>query len=328
MHIPDGYLGPRTCVLFYAVMLPVWYKALKTAEKTLEARHLPLVAFSSAFVFVIMMFNFPVPGGTTGHIAGGALVSIVVGPWVGVLAVSIALFLQAAIFADGGITTYGVNCFNMAFLMSFSGYYVFRILDRGQTNSRCNSQGNSRARRVALFVAGYVAVNIAALSTALILGIQPILEHDPGGRALYAPYPLQVTLPAMLIPHILFFGPLEGLSTAFVASYLFKTKGEDLSREKTFVSPMWVFLLVLITLTPLGLIASGKPWGEWAGREFSGFIGYVPAGMQRLGGLWAGLLPDYGMEGVPRSMGYILSAFSGSAAMVFVIYLVGRLWRR
>lgn len=327
MHIPDGYLGPKTLVFFYALMLPVWYLASRGAKRALDARQLPLVAFSSAFVFVIMMFNFPVPGGTTGHIVGGALTSIALGPWVGVLSMSLALFLQAIVFADGGVTAYGANSFNMAFLMSFSGYYTFRVLNRAEEGEKF--------RWAASFFAGYVAVNMAALSTALILGCQPLLEHDVGGRPLYAPYPLSVTLPAMLIPHLLFFGPVEGLVTALVFSHLFKTNREILSSERPGISPLWVVLIALAALAPLGLIASAEVWGEWPGSEFTRLIGYVPEGMLGFENLWGGLLRDYGIDGINPSIGYIISAFLGSALAVFSIYVIiyvriyirGRRWR-
>ncbi|MBI5886074.1 MAG: energy-coupling factor ABC transporter permease, partial [Deltaproteobacteria bacterium] len=123
MHIPDGYLSPKTCVLFYAAMAPVWYLASKKVETAVGAARLPLLALGAAFTFVIMMFNIPVPGGSTGHMTGGVIVAVVLGPWAGVVAMTLTVALQAFLFGDGGVTAIGANAFNMAFVMPFAGYY-------------------------------------------------------------------------------------------------------------------------------------------------------------------------------------------------------------
>ena len=81
MHIPDGYLGPITCIAGFAAMVPVWAIASRTVKRTLSARQVPLLAIGAAFSFIIMMFNIPIPGGTTGHAVGGVLVAILLGPW-------------------------------------------------------------------------------------------------------------------------------------------------------------------------------------------------------------------------------------------------------
>src|SRR5262245_57917516 len=104
MHIPDGYLSPQTYLPLLGIMLPLWAKASRVMKTTLRARHVPLFAMSAAFCFVIMMFNVPVPGGTTGHATGAALVAILLGPWAAVLSVSVALIIQALLFGDGGLT--------------------------------------------------------------------------------------------------------------------------------------------------------------------------------------------------------------------------------
>src|SRR3972149_7056110 len=229
MHIPDGYLGPKTCGFFYASMLFVWYAALRHVEKKVGIRQLPLVAFASASVFVIMMFNFPIPGGSAGHIVGGAVASCALGPWAGVMAMSTALFMQAILFGDGGI---------MAFAMSFSGYYIFRFLSNSMAGGA--GMGGSKKIWLAAFFAGYVSINIAALLTALELGVQPLIEHDMAGMPLYAPYPLSITLPAMVVPHLLFFGPVEGFSTAIIVSYLVRKNEQFLIEpKKSKISPLW-----------------------------------------------------------------------------------------
>jgi cobalt/nickel transport system permease protein len=128
MHIPDGYLGPYTYIAFWIIMIPIWYYAGKKLSTELKSRQVPLLALSAAFSFVIMMFNIPIPGGSTGHAVGGAIVGIVLGPWAAVIAISVALVLQALMFGDGGITAIAANCFNMGVIIPFIGYYVYKLV--------------------------------------------------------------------------------------------------------------------------------------------------------------------------------------------------------
>src|SRR5208283_2801136 len=108
-------------------MVPLWLMASRIVKKTLKAKQVPLLAIGAAFSFVIMMFNVPIPGGSTGHAVGGVLVAILLGPWAACIAITVALVVQALLFGDGGITTIGANCFNMAFLMPFAGYYTYKL---------------------------------------------------------------------------------------------------------------------------------------------------------------------------------------------------------
>src|SRR3989339_669235 len=128
MHIPDGYLGPTTCGFFYVIMLPIWIAASKIVKRTLKIKQVPMLAIGAAFSFVFMMFNIPIPGGSTGHAVGGVLVAILLGPWAASIAITVALVVQALLFGDGGITAIGANCFNMAFVLVFTGYYAYRII--------------------------------------------------------------------------------------------------------------------------------------------------------------------------------------------------------
>ena len=322
MHIPDGYLSPKTCVAFYAAMVPVWFIASRRVEAGLKVKELPLLALGSSFAFVIMMFNFPVPGGTSAHMVGSTIVAAVLGPWASVVALSITLALQAFLFGDGGITTLGANCFNMAFLMSFSGYYIRKALSAG---------GASAPRSFAASaLAAYAAVNIAALAVALELGVQPVIAHSAEGAPLYAPYSLGVTVPAMMIPHLVFSGPVEALGTALVLSYVLKTGGA-LHEEKGGVGHLWALLAFLVALVPLGLLFSGTPWGEWSRDEVSRLTGFVPEGMRRMPE-WKGVFPGYAAPwaqgGIRGGVFYVGSALGASAIIVFLIYLWGKVWRR
>jgi cobalt/nickel transport system permease protein len=206
MHIPDGYLGPATCGLFYAIMLPVWVMASKAVKKSLNAKQVPFLAIGAAFSFVIMMFNIPIPGGSTGHAVGAVLVAILLGPWAACIAITVALVIQALLFGDGGILAIGANCFNMAFVMVFTGYYTYKLIS-------CRAAIGSNRRVIAAGIAGYIGINAAAFFTGLEFGLQP-----PG----YSPYGLNVTLPAMLGEHLLVFGWIEAAITGLVIKYLQK----------------------------------------------------------------------------------------------------------
>ncbi len=225
MHIPDGYLGPTTCGFFYLVMLPIWTIASKIVKKTLRAKQVPMLAIGAAFSFMIMMFNVPIPGGTTGHAVGGVLVAILLGPWAASIAITVALVVQALLFGDGGITAIGANCFNMAFVLPFTGYYIYKAIS-------FNAPIDSNRRVIAAGIAGYIALNLAAGLTGFEFGIQPLLHKTATGQALYCPYGLNVALPAMLGEHLLVFGWVEAIVTALVIKYLQKQSPELLEEGR------------------------------------------------------------------------------------------------
>jgi cobalt/nickel transport system permease protein len=218
MHIPDGYLSPQTYVPFYVVFFSVMAVALRKVKKKLTARLVPYLGMSAAFTFLIMMFNIPVPGGTTGHAVGSALIALLFGPWIAVVSVSIALIIQAFVFGDGGITAIGANCFNMAIAMPFIAYACFRLI-----------QGNSvsvKRMNIAAFLAGYLSLCLTSIITAIEFGLQPILATTSDGTPLYAPYPLKIAIPAMAIEHFLFFGIVEGFLTALLFRYFYNHNKE------------------------------------------------------------------------------------------------------
>ncbi len=215
MHIPDGYLSPATCGVFGAVMIPIWATASKAVQKTLSVRQVPYLAIGAAFSFVIMMFNVPIPGGSSGHAVGGVLVAILLGPWAACIAITVALVIQALLFGDGGITAIGANCFNMAFVLPFVGYYVYKLISSGSPS------GSSR-RVIAAGAGAYFGICAAALCAGIEFGIQPLLYHTANGQALYSPYGLKVAIPAMVAVHLLVFGWVEVIVTALVVKYLQK----------------------------------------------------------------------------------------------------------
>ncbi len=213
MHIPDGYLSPETCGAFGVAMVPMWTTAGRRVRKVVKNRYVPLVAIGAAYSFLVMMFNVPIPDGTTAHAVGGVLIAVVLGPWAAVIAVSIALLIQALFFGDGGVLAYGANAFNMALVMPMVGYGVYWALTR-------NVSLTSPRRPFAAGLGAYIGLNLAALCAAIEFGVQPALFHSANGTPLYAPFHLAQTIPAMLLAHLTVAGIVELALTAGVVAYL------------------------------------------------------------------------------------------------------------
>ena len=225
MHIPDGYLSPETAAVMYAASVPFWYVASRKVKEALTSKMVPLLSIFAAFSFTIMMFNVPVPGGTTAHAVGGTLMAIVLGPWTAVIGVSVALAIQAIFFGDGGITAFGANAFNMAIVLPIVGYWVYRLISAGVP-------ANSPRRVWAAVIGSYLGITVAALMVGIELGIQPIFWTLPNGQALYAPYPLTQTIPAMLLAHALGASLVEALVTGLGVAYLQRTRPELLADKQ------------------------------------------------------------------------------------------------
>jgi cobalt/nickel transport system permease protein len=353
MHIPDGYLSPATCAALYAGSAPFWYVALKRTKRLLSSQMLPLISVFAAASFIVMMFNLPLPGGTTGHAVGMAVAAIVLGPWSAILAISIALIIQAVFFGDGGITAIGANCFNMAIIGSLSAYGIYRLVAG-------RSAIESRRRVVAAALAGYFSINLAALAAAIEFGIQPLLYRDATGAPLYAPYPLQIAIPAMMIGHLTIAGLAEMVITAGVVSYFQRAEpsllratapgapsvagNQEKPRGWRATRPLWAALAVLLVLTPLGILAVGSAWGEWAPEDFANpaarqqmtaASGQVappvapPAGLRRLASFWTAPMPRYAPPLLKSpALGYALSAMAGTGLILVVFLLAGLTQKR
>ncbi len=216
MHIPDGYLGPITWIALWIVMIPLWIIASRKLKKDLKTKNVPLLAMGAAFSFVIMMFNVPIFGGSTGHAVGGTLIAIVLGPWAALIAVSVALIIQALFFGDGGITAIAANCFNMGVVLPFVGYYIYRLIS-------VNADINSSRHWIGAGIGSYIGLNVAAIFTGFEFGIQTILYPAVNGKFQYFMYPLNVSVPAMAFEHLLVFGFVEAIVTLMVVRYLQQT---------------------------------------------------------------------------------------------------------
>ena len=317
MHIPDNYLSPSTCAVVTAAAIPVWTHSVRKIKLEITREKMPLLGVAAAFSFVAMMFNIPMPGGTTGHAVGGTLIALMLGPEAACISVTIALLIQALLFGDGGILAFGANCFNMAFILPYVGYYAYRLIVRLLHADRIDAPATGKM--VAAGIGSYLGINAAALAAAIEFGIQPALFHTAAGVPLYCPYGLSVSIPAMMIGHLTIFGAAEVIFTVALYAFISKTSPAmlrdstpaDITRKSS--TPVYVLLALLIVATPLGLIASGTAWGEWD-------ISEIPTMTESFS--WNSLFPDYSMAGIPDVVGYILSAVIGVLLSIIIFRLI------
>ncbi len=299
-------------------MLPLWARASTRLRRELRLRQAPLLALGAAFSFIIMLFNIPIPGGASGHAVGAVLIAILLGPWAALIAVSLALVIQALLFGDGGITTFAANCMNIALIMPFVGWGVYRLLAGG-------ALPGSKRQIIAGAVAGYVGLNAAALATAVMLGIQPLIAHDAAGRALFNPFGLHITVPVMMLEHLLVFGFLEAVVTGLALGYLSRTDPSLVVSRR--VSPGWSVAAfgVLLVLGTAGWwlsahLPAGSAWGEWDASELPaqmakyGLPAYLPHELARWQAWWKAPLPDYALPvGGKTELAYLLAVILGAS---------------
>ena len=264
------------------------------------------------------MLNVPLPGGTTGHAVGSVLSAIVLGPWLSILATSIALVIQALFFGDGGILTLGANIFNMAIVMSLVGYGMFLLLKK--------LFPNPKSYPFLAGISGYIAINTAALLAGVELGLQPLLFKSAAGQALYFPYPLRVSVPAMMIGHLTIAGLAEALITSFAYLWLERQHPQllhDKISDSAAVSwrSFFVVCTTLIFIVPLGLLAPGTAWGEWGREELAHLgLGYVPQGFDKWSNIINSPLKDYDFPILRnQTVGYVVSALVGVVCILLIM---------
>ncbi len=323
MHIPDNYLSPSTCAVMGAAMVPVWTKSINKVKEEIPKVKIPMMGVGAAFSFLLMMFNVPLPGGTTGHAVGGTLLAILLGPYAACISVSVALFIQALLFGDGGILAFAANCFNMAFILPFAGYYIYKLIK--------DSIKSEKGEYLGILFASYIGINLAALAASIEFGLQPLLFQDAAGQALYSPYPLSVSIPAMMIPHLLAAGFVEAIFTLAIVAYIKRVSpGTIYEGGKQKMKAIYGLVIALVCLTPLGLLATGTAWGEWGADEIKEVIsggkalGFTPKGMSN-GFNFNSIMPDYAVSGLSEIAGYLLSAVAGVAILIILFKIVGNM---
>ncbi len=300
LHVPDGFLNLPISGLCWIVTLIVLYFAVKQAQLDFDERLVPLAGIMAAFIFAGQMLNFPVAGGTSGHLVGATLAFIVLGPWVGALAMTAVISLQALIFQDGGLVVMGANILIMGIVPGFMGYGLFQLV-------------KSRTRTVQLgvtAVAAWLSVMIAALVTALLLGFSGTTS-------------LAVAIPAMLGIHALI-GIGEALITVAALSFIMQTRPQLLSDSAPAGSGKWIvagmiMALMVVLFAPL---ASGSPDGlEWVAEQ-AGFIETaVDAPFQ--------ILPDYTIPALGETgLSTVVAGMVGALVVAGITFGLGRILRR
>jgi cobalt/nickel transport system permease protein len=250
MHIPDGYLGPTTYGSLWAATCCGWFIASRKVKQKLQMSQAPSLAIAAAFCFLVMTFTIPLPGGTSGHISGATLVAILLGPWAAAIAVSIALIIQSLVFGDGGITSLGANCFNIAVAGSLVGYSIYALITKTAKIAGRKTDDQpipSVYHYIGAGIGAYVGMNTAALLTSLELGLQPILYPASSGTTGYFPYPLSIVLPSVMIPHLTIIGALESVVSVLVLAFL---KAQPHMAKRWNVSKIAPLVLLGLLLAP------------------------------------------------------------------------------
>jgi cobalt/nickel transport system permease protein len=205
MHIPDGFVSPLITIPAYGVSAPLWAWAARRYFGRAVIDALPVMGSLTALSFVLQTIMIPVPGGTSTHLIGMMVLTLLFHPLVAFVCESLVLLVQALFFGAGGITVLGVNALAAGLVGPLAGWLVYRAL-------------RPVSRRVALFVAGWTAMQASTLAVALVLGLQHLLS------AAYFPIPFGVSLTAMMIPSLSVTGVVEGLYTVFALALLRRAK--------------------------------------------------------------------------------------------------------
>lgn len=210
MHIPDGFLAANTWVPTWFISIAGVSYCLKKLRLVLKDKMVPLMGVMSAFIFAAQMLNFPIIGGTSGHLLGGVLAAVLLGPYAGAIVIAIVLTAQCLIFQDGGLTALGANIFNMSFLGACGGYFIYSII-RGVIK-------DNKGVIIGTGIAAWASVVVAASACAIELAIS--------GTS-----PLMVALPAMAGVHALI-GIGEAIITCLVVSFVLKVRPDLIYRKE------------------------------------------------------------------------------------------------
>ena len=207
MHIPDGFIDIPTSLAFAGVAAAGVAISLKGAKSSLDEKTAPLAGLTATFIFAVQMLNFPVAAGTSGHLLGGALAAIHVGPWAATLALTVVLLMQGLLFADGGLSAIGLNVFNMSLIGVWCGYGSFLLIKKVLPKKKSSIA-------VAAFFAGLLSVPAAAAGF--------VLQYAIGGTATFS---VATVLAAMISTHVLI-GIGEGLISALAVGAVMASRSD------------------------------------------------------------------------------------------------------
>ncbi len=206
LHIPDGYLSLPVSGACWVFAVALVVLSLRQVQADYQERAVPLMGVSAAFIFAAQMINFPIPGGTSGHLLGGTLAGVLLGPWAGSLVMTVVFIVQAVLFQDGGLTVLGANIFNMGLIGTFAGYYLYKALRSALGFHRW------RSTAIAIAIASWTSVFVAAILCAIQLALSGTVS-------------LNLALSAMAIWHFMI-GVGEAIITVLAVSFVWRTRPE------------------------------------------------------------------------------------------------------
>lgn len=298
LHIPDGFLNLVISLICWVITVITLRAAISKTNKSLGEKQVPLMGIMAAFIFAAQMINFPVAGGTSGHLLGGALAAIVLGPWAGMLVMTAVIAVQALLIQDGGLLVMGANILNMGLITAAIGYGLYRSV-----------LGRSRGTKLVVAgVAAWLSVMAGALATALQLWLSGTSS-------------LQTVVIAMLSVHALI-GVGEALITVAALGFILRTR-PDLLGEKS-VSAQggrgWVLAgivisLIVVLLSPL---ASANPDGLERVAEDLGFLNTAQSAPFEV-------LPDYTVPFLGETpLSTVIAGAIGVIVLLALVFIVGR----
>jgi len=305
MHIPDGFLSVPISIILWLVIIIVIGYALKRVGADLGERQVPLMGVLAAAIFAGQMLNFAVAGGTSGHLMGSAIATILLGPWAAMLVITCVVAIQALIFQDGGLLVLGANIFNMAIIGVTVAYFVYRTV-------QMLAGGKSWGIFVGGFIAAWLSIEVAALAAALEL-------------ALSGTSPANIAIPAMGGIHALI-GIGEGLITVGALAFIYATRRDLIKTGEvtpTHGKVVWVIGLVLALLLAIASpLASSHPDGlEWVAEQ-EGFLDSAQGPLYEI-------IPDYMFPGVSNTtLATILAGLIGVLLVFSVALAIARMRRR
>lgn len=298
LHIPDGFLSLVVSLICWVITAITLSVAISRTNKTLGEKQVPLMGIMAAFIFAAQMINFPVAGGTSGHLLGGALAAIVLGPWAGMVVMTAVIAVQALLLQDGGLLVMGANILNMGMLTAAIGYGLYRGV-----------VGSSRGTKLAVAgVAAWLSVMAGALATALQLWLSGTST-------------LQTVIIAMLGVHAVI-GIGEALITVAALAFILRTR-PDLLGEKSVSAEggrgwVWAGVLISLIVVLLSPFASANPDGLERVAEDLGFLNTAQSAPFEV-------LPDYTVPFLGEtSLSTIVAGIVGVIVLLVLVFIAGR----
>ncbi|MBI3161397.1 MAG: energy-coupling factor ABC transporter permease [Chloroflexi bacterium] len=298
LHIPENFLSLAVSAACWVVTILTLSLAISKTNKSLGERQIPLMGIMAAFIFAAQMINFPVAGGTSGHLLGGVLAAVILGPWAGMLVMTAVIALQALLFQDGGLSVMGANILNMGLVTAAIGYGLYRLV-------------SNRSRKVKLAAIGFAAW-LSVLAGALFTSLQIWLSGNAD---------LKIIVPVMLFIHALI-GVGDALITVAAISFIMRTRpdllGEESESAKGGQGWVWVGVAVTLLVVLLSPFASADPDGLERVATDLGFIGQAQLSPFQI-------IPDYTVPFLGQTaLSTVIAGVIGAIVVGLVAYLIGR----